>query len=200
MMRLVLLFALSLLGFWSCNKRKVATIIAKSGQKTVAKPTASLKKPKTIDQDSINLGTMMHDVLLYAYKHRNTTYQKKKLSSWNFGYDSGAVLSFGYFFSPKTKHLIVKRMLWGTTLAVDVFVYKNSKFKAVCSQSLNNLTFLDYTITDVNGDHLKDFLIHWYPSSGCCRRDIYDVYLNRSDGKFTKNYEFINPTFSAHKK
>jgi hypothetical protein len=38
-------------------------------------------------------------------------------------------------------------------------------------------------------------------SSGCCRRDVYNVYLNQPDkGNFTQDYEFINPTFSAKEK
>ncbi|MGZ3753504.1 MAG: hypothetical protein ACXVAU_19620, partial [Mucilaginibacter sp.] len=37
--------------------------------------------------------------------------------------------------------------------------------------------------------------------SGCCRRDIYDVYIyQKGSGAFTKEYEFINPTFSPSEK
>lgn len=57
------------------------------------------------------------------------------------------------------------------------------------------------TIFDANGDGYNDFLVHWYSSSGCCRRNVYDVYLNQPQtGRFTKPYEFMNPTFSPKEK
>jgi hypothetical protein len=61
------------------------------------------------------------------------------------------------------------------------------------------MTYIRDTIFDANGDEHDDFLVHWYPSSGCCRRNVYSIYLNQPDnGNFTQDYEFINPTFSAN--
>jgi hypothetical protein len=63
------------------------------------------------------------------------------------------------------------------------------------------MTYIKDTIFDVNGDNYKDFIVNWYPSSGCCRRDIYNVYLYIPNKKtFSIDYEFINPTFSAKEK
>jgi hypothetical protein len=60
-----------------------------------------------------------------------------------------------------------------------------------------NNTFLDSGIKDLNGDGFDDYFIHWYPSSGCCRRDVYDIYLYQTESrKFTDGLQFINPTFS----
>jgi hypothetical protein len=159
--------------------------------------TGQNNSAKEIDEDSLHLATMLHDCLSFAGKHRSEYAYRKKLHIWSFPYTSEAVLSFGYLFSPEKKHLIVKRMLWNTTIAEDIFLYRNTGFQPVCSQVLDNNTYLDDAIKDVNGDHQKDFLVHWYPSSGCCRRNIYNVYLyNEKTGGFRNKLEFINPTFS----
>lgn len=156
---------------------------------------------KEINEESLNLARMLQDVLLYANKHKNEYSFQKKLRSWNFAYAAEAVLSFGHLFSLQRKHLIVKRMLWGTTLAVDVFLYGNHKFKRVCSQYFENNTFVKYLIKDVDGDNAPDFLMHWYPSSGCCIRDVCNVCLQkRHTGVFTGKYRFINATFSPFEK
>lgn len=58
-------------------------------------------------------------------------------------------------------------------------------------------SYIRDTIFDANGDTYLDFLVHYYPVSGCCRRNFYVVYLNiASEGEFSEGYEFINPTFS----
>jgi hypothetical protein len=57
------------------------------------------------------------------------------------------------------------------------------------------------SIADVNGDGHKDFLLNWYPESGCCARNIYNVYVYIPEsGTFSKKYEFINPDFSPKEK
>lgn len=49
---------------------------------------------------------------------------------------------------------------------------------------------------DINGDGLKDFVVNWYGSTGCCLKAFSDVYLLRPDNTFSNSFEFINPTFS----
>ena len=52
------------------------------------------------------------------------------------------------------------------------------------------------TIFDANGDKVKDFALTFYPSSGCCRRDIYYLYLSPEKKEGQLSYiELINPTF-----
>lgn len=52
------------------------------------------------------------------------------------------------------------------------------------------------TIFDANGDEVKDFALRFYPSSGCCRRDIYYLYLSPEKKEGQLSYiELINPTF-----
>lgn len=80
---------------------------------------------------------------------------------------------------------------------LDLYLIKDNDFKSVISREQDGMSYIKDTIRDVNGDRLKDFLVHWYPSSGCCRRNVYNVYLLQADkGSFTNDHEFINPTFS----
>lgn len=207
-MRYFLLIAV-LLNF-GCNYSKENKSLAKSeSESTNAKPlnkpvsfsNPTKNKKKTVDSVSINLNTMLNDALTYALKHQKDSSYKIKLNKWSFPYTSQAIISFGHIFSTQKKHLIVKRMLWGSTIAIDVFLYKNAQFNTVCSSVLEENTFVQTEIKDVNGDIQKDFLINWYPSSGCCLRNIYDVYLyNKQTGGFSNKYKFINPTFSASEK
>ena len=56
-------------------------------------------------------------------------------------------------------------------------------------------------IQNINRDLLKDFVVNWYGNTGCCLNAFSNVYLLRNDQKtFSKNFEFINPTFSPKEK
>ena len=58
------------------------------------------------------------------------------------------------------------------------------------------MTIPSDTIFDANGDKVKDFALRFYPSSGCCRRDIYYLYLSPEKKEGQLSYiELINPTF-----
>ena len=64
------------------------------------------------------------------------------------------------------------------------------------SESFPLLTDPSDTIFDANGDGVKDFALRYYPLSGCCRRDIYYLYLSPEKKEGALSYiELINPTF-----
>ena len=106
----------------------------------------------------------------------------------------------GHLFSDNQKHFLLHRYAPEVTY-INLYQVEKTDFKEVLYREQGEMTYIGDTITDVNGDGFKDFLVHWYPSSGCCRRDIYNVYLNLSNRVvFTKDYEFINPTFSPKEK
>jgi len=145
-------------------------------------------------KDSLQLKLMLKDVLAIAKKyHRDKIYYQKSID-WPYELSSATgSIRFGHLFSSFQKHLIVTRTL-GMLTHVDVLLLKGPDFYSVASWFIDDMCYLDYTIKDVDGDHKKDFLVHWYPSSGCCRRNVYDVYLSRKE-RFTSKYEFVNPTF-----
>jgi hypothetical protein len=152
-------------------------------------------------EDTVRLNVMMKDILAYAGKNKAKSSYKTKLSLWNFEYNSEAELNYGKLFSSDQKYLIIYRKFYGNIIAVDAFELNGNKFLAVFSQPVMNNTFLNSGIQDINGDGLKDYFIHFYPSSGCCRRDLYDVYIyQKSNHRFTNQIRFINPTFSPREK
>jgi hypothetical protein len=106
----------------------------------------------------------------------------------------------GKLFQGDQDYFLLRRHVpWATYL--DLYKLNNSKIEQVIKREQGGMTYVRDTIFDVNGDGHKDFLVHWYPASGCCRRDIYSVYLKQTDKeKFTHDYEFINQTFSAKEK
>lgn len=102
-------------------------------------------------------------------------------------------------FNNGSKYFLLRRHVpWATYL--NVYKIDEDQAKEVIVREQGGMTYIRDTIYDVNGDKLNDFLVHWYPSSGCCRRNVYNVYLNQENGNFTSDYEFINPTFSANEK
>lgn len=114
-------------------------------------------------------------------------------------YSDTLEIRYGNIFSKKIKHLIVKRN-FQTGVFIDIFKLVDDQFENVFYRKEWPLTYVGDTIQDVNGDNQKDYLIHWYPMSGCCTRDIFDVYLQNPDGNFSDKIEFINPIFSPQEK
>lgn len=107
-----------------------------------------------------------------------------------------ARLIFGNLFSRQKKHLFIINQFDYINVHINIFVLDNGSFRRVLNIKIGCLVFMDYSIKDVNGDGEKDFKYDWYPESGCCMRDICDVYLYQSNnGAFSKKYEFTNPTF-----
>lgn len=109
-------------------------------------------------------------------------------------------IKIGSLFNDNQKYfLLSRRNDWEKYL--DLYRIVGDKVETLIEIEHDDECNLRDTIFDVNGDGFKDFLVHWYPSSGCCIRDIYGVYLYQSNtGKFTEVYEFINPTFSPKEK
>lgn len=107
----------------------------------------------------------------------------------------------GHLFSNRQKHVLIRRIYSGGDVYLNLYQIINDELDSVIFRKQHGLTYINDTIKDVNGDGLKDFLVHWYPQSGCCRRNVYNVYLNQGyQRRFTEDYEFINPTFSPKEK
>jgi len=101
---------------------------------------------------------------------------------------------FGNLFSHGCKHLIVSQYSpFYMGAFIDVFQNKDGQFKHLIS--LDERAVINDTIKDINGDGLKDLDIWSYSHSGCCRRNLHTVFLQKQDGTFTEEYEFINPNF-----
>lgn len=152
--------------------------------------------------DSLRLDKILKDALKIA---KQNIFSKSLFIEYDTASDDSSFvatvnISFGYLFSINNRHLLIRRLVpWGAYL--NLYLITGNDFIPVIYREQCGMTYINDTIRDVNGDGLKDFLVHWYPSSGCCKRDIFNVYLNKGDnGTFTNDYEFINPTFSTGEK
>ena len=205
-----LLFALLI---YSCNQT------TNSSSHLIPKDTTSISKPvsdtyprmkvwtqREIDSnqieiekyekfDSIRLAKALSKALSYTAQNKNKqsfTYSFEMLSP-DSSFNSTTTIFYGNLFTKDKKHLFIRQQG-----LLDIFLLHENRFKLVCERKQDAMTYLDDTLKDVNGDNYKDFLVHWYPSSGCCRRNVYNVFLYLpNSGGFTSDYQFINPTFSS---
>ncbi len=107
-------------------------------------------------------------------------------------------IEIGKLFSNQRHALIRRRTPWATY--INLYEINQRKFDSLFYKEQGGMTYIRDSVADVNGDGFRDFMVHWYPLSGCCRRDIYSVYLNKSTKGFSSEYQFINPTFSPSEK
>lgn len=152
--------------------------------------------------DSIRLDIALKDAFKVAQTEFKTDNFKKEyeIQPDDSSYIIKIEIEIGRLFKDNQKYFLLRRHVpWATYL--DLYKVQDNDAKKLIYREQDGMTYIRDTIFDVNGDGHKDFLVHWYPSSGCCRRDVYNVYLNQPDkGNFTNDYEFINPTFSAKEK
>ena len=152
--------------------------------------------------DSLRLEIALNDALKVAQTEFKTDNFKKEyeIQPDDSSYIIKIEVLIGKLFKGNQKYFLLRRQVpWATYL--DLYKVKDDKTEKIIEREQGGMTYIRDTIFDVNGDGHKDFLVHWYPSSGCCRRNIYNVYINQPEkGNFTQDYEFINPTFSAKEK
>ena len=164
------------------------------------------KRQKQIEEknrtDSLRLDMALKD----AFKIAQAEFKKNEFTKqYEFQPDDSLYIInieivIGRIFNDQIKYFLLRRQVpWATYL--NLYKINGNKTEKLIEREQDGMTYIRDTIFDVNGDGYKDFLVHWYPNSGCCRRDIYNVYLNQPEkGNFTQDYEFINPTFSAKEK
>jgi len=152
--------------------------------------------------DSLRFELALKDALKIAQKAFKTENYTKQYEFYpdDSSYAINIEIAIGLLFKDKQKYFLLRRHVpWATYL--DLYKINDKKAEKVIEREQGGMTYIRDTIFDVNGDEHEDFLVHWYPSSGCCRRNVYNVYLNQPDkGNFTQDYEFINPTFSPKEK
>jgi hypothetical protein len=149
--------------------------------------------------DSLRLDVALKDAFKTAeaaFKVENFTKQYE-FQPDDSSYAIHIEILIGKLLNDNRKYFLLRRHVpWATY--IDLYKIIDDKTEKVIAREQGGMTYVRDTIFDVNGDGHNDFLVHWYPSSGCCRRDVYNVYLNLPDKeKFTDDYEFMNPTFSA---
>ncbi len=191
----------------TANQVKKSIVEHKSIPSSKSKEDLSSEdKRRQIEQeikiDSLRLEIAMNDAFKIAKKafKRDNFKKKYELQPDDSSFSIHIEISIGNLFNDSRKYFLLRRQSpWATYL--DLFEVKNDRTEKLMEREQGAMTYIRDTIFDVNGDGFKDFLVHWYPASGCCERDIYSVYLNSPNkSKFAKEFEFINPNFFPKEK
>ena len=169
------------------------------------KEKAHLEEKKKIDEqnkiDSINLDKFLKNAIKVA--ELNMDFDRFKNQYVEIMPDSSYQVEVSVrsdvYFTKDNPHLIIRRNTPGS-IFIDIFSKKNNQFLKVLSHEESDITYVNDTIRDINGDGLNDFVVNWYGSSGCCLKAFSNVYLLRTDKTFSNNFVFINPTFSPKEK
>lgn len=147
-------------------------------------------------EDSILLSEVLHGALdsidVKRMGERDSVRYNIELDSVMVDVEIG---SGNYFNGPFPYRLI--RLT--SPLSVRIYIYAKSGniWEPILSHAQWEMTYVNDTVMDVNGDRRKDFVVDWYGSTGCCLKGFSIVYLLRDDMKsFSSQFEFINPTFS----
>lgn len=76
-----------------------------------------------------------------------------------------------HLFDDDKKYFLIRRHApWGPLVTyINLYEIIDGKTKKIIERE--QYGYIRDTIFDVNGDNYKDFLVHWYPAVGCCRRD-----------------------------
>lgn len=205
------IFKLMILTFlWACGQTKQDgksylksdSILPNKIEKQITKE----EKQKQIEEENRIDSFRIEMALKDAFKIAQTAFKSEDFNKqYEFQPDDSSYtinieIVIGRLFNTNQKYFLLRRQVpWATYL--DLYKIKYDKTEKLIEREQDGMTYIRDTIFDINGDGHKDFLVHWYPSSGCCRRDVYNVYLNiPNKGIFTQDYQFINPTFSAKEK
>jgi hypothetical protein len=150
--------------------------------------------------DSIRLDKVLQDALIIANKNIAKVKFIKKYEVFPDSIPISVEINLDYHFTKANPHLIIRRNE-PSAIYIDIFSKGDKKFEKVISHKELNMTYVNDTIRDINGDGLNDFIVNWYGASGCCLKAFSNVYLLRQDkNSFSENFEFINPTFSTQEK
>ena len=165
-----------------------------------------LEKRKEIEEqnktDSLNLDKFLNNAIKFANQNINLDRFKKEYVETmpDSSYQVEVSVRSDFYLTKENPHLIIRRNT-PNSIYIDIFSKKDNHFLKVLSHEQWGITYVNDTTRDINGDGLKDFVINWYGSSGCCLKAFSNVYLLRPDKKtFSNNFEFINPTFSPKDK
>jgi len=199
--------------FFSCGQpteKKNVTVDTtdKLQTKSDKEENERLEKRKKIEEQEKADSIRLDNILQNALKIANQNFDKNRFSDkYEVSTDYIPVnveINLDYYFTKARPHLIIRRDdiegAIGITY-IDIYSKGDNNFEKVVSHKQWYMEYRNDTIRDINGDGLNDFVVNGYGVNGCCLKAFSIVYLLRQDKKsFSKNYDFINPTFSPKEK
>jgi len=191
----------------SNKKRKISVVVVDTLQTSLyRKEKVRVETRKKIDEqnkiDSINLDKILKDAIEVAEQNKDLArFEKKYVATMpDSSYQVDVSISYGFYFTKESPHFIIRRNTPGS-IYIDIFSEMHKSLQKVLSHEEWDMTYVNDTIRDINGDGQKDFVVNWYGSNGCCLKAFSNVYILRPDRKTFSNYfKFINPTFSPGEK
>lgn len=149
-------------------------------------------------RDSLRLDRVLNQAVSKAKSHSfNTSFKEAFQAFPDSAFHVDVEIDYGFHFSTKKRHLIIRRFSPASAY-IDVYSNVDGNLKNILGHTQWALEYIGDTLIDVNGDGLKDLIVNWYGTSGCCLKGFSSVYLVRKDlHSFSKMTEFINPTFSS---
>ncbi len=202
-MRRLSIVIISLLLFSCENKTGIAISKNKATEIKFSKTgTESLyEEYKENDLTKADLEKVLTNALAIADRNKGGESFHKEYEDNKNSHSVKVSLKLGKLFHGNCKHLYVKRMDDIHGVAINIYLLKEGKFAPLFSVQRGRMEYINDTIMDINGDGAKDFDFHWYPMSGCCLKNMHDVYLLKSQsGLFTQHIDLVNPTFYPDKK
>lgn len=203
-----LLLTLLLAVLFSCgqtNQDKKKRTALKDTVQAKSLKEEQLERRKSIDAqekaDSLALAKVLNEALKIATEN---IVKAKFNKSYDVIIDSGHVVNVkmnsDYFFSKNQPHLMIRRSD-RSGVFIDIYSKKGNQYERLLAHQEHINSYVSDTIRDINGDGLRDFVVNIYGSTGCCLKAFSYVYLIRQDQEsFSKQIEFINPTFSPKEK
>src|SRR5690606_13849065 len=105
-----------------------------------------------------------------------------------------------YHFSSTSPHLVIRRAS-PKYIYIDIYHKNYNNFNKLLSHQEWSLTYVNDTISDINGAGIIDLVVNSEVASGCCLKASSSVYLlDANMNNFSKDFFFINPTFSTSEK
>ena len=191
---------------FSCRQQTNNSIIVSDSLQTNLdkKEKERIKKRKRIEEldriDSLRLDKVLQDALKIAIQNISNEKFHNKYDVMSDSIPIKVEISLDYHFTKENPHLIIRRNE-PSAMYVDIYSKNDNKFERVVSHEQWTMEYMNDTVRDINGDGLNDFVVNWYGSNGCCLKAFSEIYLLETDKKtFSKNFKFINPTFSPKEK
>lgn len=181
----------------SCKQKKQ---VKQSKIKVIDSPSKARIDSTNKKQDSL-FHNALDRVFALIKANSNNTFDKSFSTTKDNHLDHNVKVEvkLGYLFSQNYKNLLI---ISASNLETRVYIYNSdaTDFNQLVTKKYSNYSFPIFSIKDINADGLKDFIVNWYPASGCCRRNIYDLYLSKADKTFSKEVTLVNPTFYSKEK